>query len=360
MPKRARDPGIRVTVTRTREPSELEFSGSIYLDDCVFGEWRATSLPSSELEDLVENCTCGQGCLEALQFLAAGGPVLVIELLRVQEETTGSEAVRQIMQLETLGSWALAVPGQQTSKASPQRLECFQSAGFRPLSELSELAKCSSPLFWCFLRSSLHMESQATAQLWSVRRQVLTNHSWIESGTLPAALRLVPFDTLWDLHPTEFGKVKLLGKVLDTPRWQQTYGRAYSFTGMEHAAVSMPEQFEPYHAWANSLGYGVFNQMLVNWYQDGRHYIGTHSDETRPLVTDSPILSVSLGCTRTFRIRHKPDKQIIKDVPLPHGTVLVMGGGFQGEFKHEVPKVGGSKGLMLGKRINLTFRQFRE
>lgn len=41
---------------------------------------------------------------------------------------------------------------------------------------------------------------------------------------------------------------------------------------------------------------------------------------------------------------------------MPHGTVLVMGGKFNTEFTHEVPKIGGKKGEETGKRINITFR----
>ena len=35
-----------------------------------------------------------------------------------------------------------------------------------------------------------------------------------------------------------------------------------------------------------------------------------------------------------------------------------MGGDFQKEFTHEIVKVSGKKGENVGKRINLTFRQF--
>lgn len=44
---------------------------------------------------------------------------------------------------------------------------------------------------------------------------------------------------------------------------------------------------------------------------------------------------------------------------MPDGTFLVMGGTFQKEFTHEVPKINGVKGENIGKRINITFRQFK-
>jgi alkylated DNA repair dioxygenase AlkB len=128
---------------------------------------------------------------------------------------------------------------------------------------------------------------------------------------------------------------------------------------MKHEKLPVPELFLPFFLWASSLGYGKFNQMFVNWYKDGNHYIGKHSDDEKQLRKDSPIVSVSLGATRKFRIRKKGEKGF-RDILLPHGTVIVMGGKFQKEFTHEVPKIIGEKGKKVGPRINITFRQFVE
>jgi alkylated DNA repair dioxygenase AlkB len=40
-------------------------------------------------------------------------------------------------------------------------------------------------------------------------------------------------------------------------------------------------------------------------------------------------------------------------------SVIVMGGHMQKEYQHTVPKVNGGKGLEVGRRINITFRQFK-
>ena len=59
------------------------------------------------------------------------------------------------------------------------------------------------------------------------------------------------------------------------------------------------------------MGYGAFNHVLINWYNDGSHYIGPHSDSEAQIVEDSPIVSVSLGQERTFRIRYKTNKKLV-------------------------------------------------
>lgn len=187
----------------------------------------------------------------------------------------------------------------------------------------------------------------------------LTDNSWLDEGDLPEKLT-ENFDTLYNLHPDEYGKIIIFGKKIDTPRYQQTYGRDYTFSGINHAPLELPDEFKPFLEWANSLDYGPFNQVLVNWYANGNHYIGAHSDDERQLIKHSPIVSISLGATRTFRLRKKGESGIFKDILMPDGTVLVMGGKFQSEFKHEVPKINGKKGHGVGRRINITFRQFEK
>jgi alkylated DNA repair dioxygenase AlkB len=104
--------------------------------------------------------------------------------------------------------------------------------------------------------------------------------------------------------------------------------------------------------WANTLGLGEFSQLLVNWYKDGSHCIGTHADSEADLKPGSPILTISLGATRTFRLRR--DGKILMDIPVSDGHVLVMCGEFQRELKHEIPRA-----LRVKQpRISITLRQF--
>lgn len=190
-------------------------------------------------------------------------------------------------------------------------------------------------------------------------RQNLQNNSWIDYGILPESIQY-NFEELWNLHPEQYNQVKILGKIVETPRWQQTYGRSYNYTGMEHEALPIPQQLQPFLEYAQKLyPEFVFNQILINWYQNGLHYIGAHSDNTKPLVKESPIVSISLGEERLFRIKDKQTKSTIKDIILKDKTVITMGGEFQTHYTHEVPKVSGKKGEQLSRRINITFRCFK-
>jgi alkylated DNA repair dioxygenase AlkB len=94
-----------------------------------------------------------------------------------------------------------------------------------------------------------------------------------------------------------------------------------------------------------------FNGILINVYHTGDDYIGAHSDDETSL-SNVGVVAVSLGATRTFRVRNIRTKERF-DFPLEDGQLLWMAGDFQSEFTHEVPV---SKRVQE-KRISLTFRK---
>lgn len=181
----------------------------------------------------------------------------------------------------------------------------------------------------------------------------LDEDSWIKLGTLPDGIYKDNFCEMWDLHPESLSTIKIYGKTIQTPRWVQTYITPYMFSGVVHDAIPLPEQFKPYLDWVDSLGHGPFNMVLANFYKDGSHYIGNHSDSEEQLVKYAPIVSISFGDTRTFRIRSKNTGKVVKDIELTHLSYVVMGGKMQERYTHEVPKTTKS----TKPRINLTFRQ---
>lgn len=202
-------------------------------------------------------------------------------------------------------------------------------------------------------------------------RTKLTDDSWIDSGTLPKELmdKISSFDTLWNLHPEEKGKIMTPKGIVITPRWVQSYGNDYKFTGLNHKAKKhMPPSIQILLDWVNTLPYAkehLFNQVLINWYANGHHYIGAHSDNEKQFHDNAPIVSISLGASRNFRIRKikkkgiKGSSPVIKNILVSNKSLLIMGGKMQKEFTHEIVKIGGKKGDKTGSRINITFRQFK-
>ena len=183
---------------------------------------------------------------------------------------------------------------------------------------------------------------------------------WIQKGRLPRGLA-VDFERAWEQKPVDRGTLQMHGNTVTIPRWNQSYIRPYYFSGKLHPAAPMPDAFLPLYEWTREcFSSEKFNQMLVNWYQDGNDYIGAHADAERDLVPHSPILSVSLGQERCFRVRSASDKAIVADVSMPDRSYIMMGGEMQSRYTHEVPKVSGHKGKRMERRINVTFRSFKE
>jgi alkylated DNA repair dioxygenase AlkB len=111
------------------------------------------------------------------------------------------------------------------------------------------------------------------------------------------------------------------------------------------------EQATPVTAYANLHLPGIaYNAVLCNLYRDGNDSVGLHADaepEMGPVIA-----SVSLGAERLFRLKRKNGSVEFSE-RLPPGSLLIMAGDTQKNFRHEAPKDPG----LTQPRINLTFRQ---
>ncbi|RZJ52934.1 MAG: alpha-ketoglutarate-dependent dioxygenase AlkB [Flavobacterium sp.] len=97
-----------------------------------------------------------------------------------------------------------------------------------------------------------------------------------------------------------------------------------------------------------------FNSLLLNLYRNGKDGVGWHSDKEDKSGKDPIIASVTFGETRIFRLRHKFRKDIAQiEIPLHHGSFLLMAGTTNSFWQHQVPKT--ARNVL--PRINLTFRR---
>lgn len=100
-----------------------------------------------------------------------------------------------------------------------------------------------------------------------------------------------------------------------------------------------------------------FNAVLLNLYRNGNDGVAWHSDKTNKSGNDPIIASVTFGETRMFRLRHKTNKKLPQvEIPLHHGSFLLMAGSTNSCWEHHVPKTA----RPVLPRINLTFRQVRQ
>ena len=160
----------------------------------------------------------------------------------------------------------------------------------------------------------------------------------------------------WERRRTSFGQA--------VPREEAYYGDLgthYTYSRREYRPLpwipellslrTRVEEATPLAAYANlSLPRIGYNAVLCNLYRDGNDSVGLHADaepEMKPVIA-----SVSLGAERLFRLKGEAGTVAFAE-KLPHGSLLIMAGKTQKNFKHEVPKEPG----VTQPRINLTFRR---
>jgi alkylated DNA repair dioxygenase AlkB len=175
------------------------------------------------------------------------------------------------------------------------------------------------------------------------------------TGRIPAELEpdRAGFDRLWALHPPEYHEIKMHGRLVKTPRWQQAYGADYRYTGRVNRALPVTPEMEPYLQWCHGIDPRL-DGLLFNWYDASEeHYIGPHRDSTSGMIEGAPIVTISLGATRTFRFkrwRSEGKLDLVADsgsvVLIPYATNLV--------WTHEVPHFTRDR----GRRISITLRAF--
>jgi alkylated DNA repair dioxygenase AlkB len=162
------------------------------------------------------------------------------------------------------------------------------------------------------------------------------------------------FLELWNLHPKDYHKIKMYGKEIYTPRWQQAYGKNYNYTGSINNALPISDNFKKYLHWFRQNVDSRLNGLLLNW-DDGQkgHYIGAHRDDSRDLFYDSPYVTISFGQERIFRMRPYKEKGFT-DIITRHGEAIVIPWNTNKKWTHEVPNFK----KYQGKRISITLRAY--
>ena len=92
---------------------------------------------------------------------------------------------------------------------------------------------------------------------------------------------------------------------------------------------------------------------VLNRYRSGQDSMGWHSDNEPEFGEEHVIASPSFERTRTFQLKHKKRKELKASVELTHGSLLIMRGGTQANWLHQIPKTA----KPVEERLNLTFRR---
>ncbi|GLD94191.1 hypothetical protein PINS_up002802 [Pythium insidiosum] len=176
------------------------------------------------------------------------------------------------------------------------------------------------------------------------------------------------FQQVWELHPPQHDTIKMFGKDVFMPRFQQAYGQSYKFSGSMFHAKPFPSALQHALALLQALVVHPTTQEtylkagLVNWYANGDHYMGPHADDESNIHAQSPVFSLSLGATRRFLFTPRVSKTHPLaagakrlELSLDDGDLLIMGGTTQKTHKHALPKMKNC----AGRRVSVTLRCFK-
>mgnify|MGYP006148562169 FL=1 len=148
----------------------------------------------------------------------------------------------------------------------------------------------------------------------------------------------------------------MFGKQVMQPRLTALYGnpdQPYSYSGISMEALSWTPLLDQIKNEIENFTKCQFTHVLCNYYRDGNDSMGWHRDNEAVLGQNPSIASVTFGATRLFQLRDYQTKKHKVEIPLSHGSLLMMTDQSQHLWEHQLPKTK----KVNGPRINLTFRK---
>lgn len=247
----------------------------------------------------------------------------------------------------------------------------------------------------------------------------LSELSWISVATLPKEL-LQQYDErwveLWNLRNEWKGSKVITGGITrESPRIHASFGVVPSYKGTEpsymfsgsdgicakgstHPIPNLLKELVDH--FNNHTSGGHYNEVTLNWYEDGNNYTAQHADYMEGMVESLPIVIVTFcpegsmeqGNLRQFLVRSKdehilhgdgttegvsdgrfarPDRaasdtskklslRYFDNLALPtyHGQIIRMGGKTQEEFRHGIPKYSADP-TKCAPRVSVTLRAYK-
>ena len=217
------------------------------------------------------------------------------------------------------------------------------------------------------------------------------NNSWLSISQLPEDLINYTnenYNSLFDLHPPELGKILFYDKqdwkeivknryhasYLNTPKYNKNVLSSFMFSGYDESKNNddIPSEFKPFYDFIK-LQNDKYNQIGINWY-DACSYIPFHSDCEAGMIENHEITIINLNNPKqtnsnellderfeerilTFKPRGDKKNNLYDNVNicLSQGVIVTMNGNTQNDYKHGIKPL---KNGNVISRIGVSFRQF--
>lgn len=217
---------------------------------------------------------------------------------------------------------------------------------------------------------------------------LLSNSCSVEVFHLPEELRQkgkIHFEDMFSLCPVDKHRVVVKDYELEVKRYSQSYGKtpgitqlinsgqvnnrkyinSYMFSGIDdsHNNKELPKIFLPYLQYVKETFKDCdFNQVTVNWYNNGEDYIAFHKDCEIGMKGNKKICILTFTESDEeqelrkliFRPAQSENPSLEETaIPLSHGSIVMFDSIVQRYFKHGIRKSDSTT-----RRISLSFRQF--
>ena len=179
---------------------------------------------------------------------------------------------------------------------------------------------------------------------------LLFDPKWLATREADSLYESVRRQVAWECH-----RIKIFGREVDSPRlscWMGDEGASYVYSQTRFEPKPWLPQLQSLRERLQKEFEWKFNSVLANCYRNGLDSMGWHSDDEPELGKQPVIASISLGATRRFSFKAKTEGAKAMHLELPHGSLLIMRGDTQKNYRHALAKTA----KPTGERINLTFR----
>jgi alkylated DNA repair dioxygenase AlkB len=144
---------------------------------------------------------------------------------------------------------------------------------------------------------------------------------------------------------------------------------SYMFSGHDDTKNNgeLPAVFQPYFDYIKSKFPDCdFNQVSINWYENGQDYIAFHRDCEVGMKGNKNICILTFNETEkeedARNLEFKFDTKVIGkslqenfSIPLYHGSIVILTSQIQKYYRHGI-----KQSPISTRRISMSFRQFEE
>ena len=102
------------------------------------------------------------------------------------------------------------------------------------------------------------------------------------------------------------------------------------------------------------------NSAMINCYRNNKSYIPFHADDESDLDRRAPIITISLGQSRSMLFRDKRSKETLQTTTVEHGDLLIMSGESQNLYEHSISSRSDNLSVPDEFRISITFRKVKK